>query len=206
MVSKSHTRGSSTGSETDSDNPYIFMVHMKTPLSAIQIPKTCTMDKNQSTVVAATPRNKAMVTPYHPHKPSHVETPPQRYPSQDPVVMKKGTSVSFSVTMLWCRDFSAVDNSHHYQAFFPETCKHSLRGTESAGPSTQSRSLEDSFHQTAESHGGYLEEAGSQDEYMSMSTLSSILLAMERAVTQILSPQTSRSSVSSEEDTYIVVD
>ena len=99
MASKSHTRGSPTGSETDSDDLYIFMEHTKTPLSVFQIPKTSIMDKNQSTVVAAAPGNKAMATLYHPHKPSHVETPPQMYNSQDPVVRKRGTSVSFSVTV-----------------------------------------------------------------------------------------------------------
>ncbi|MBZ3874342.1 GRB2-associated-binding protein 2 [Sciurus carolinensis] len=148
MASKSHTRGSPTGSETDTDDPYIFMEHTKTPLSAIQIPKTSIMDKNQSTVVAEVPRNNAMVTPYHPHKPSHVETPPQRYPSQDCVVRKKGITVPFSVTMPWYRDFSAMDSSHHHQAFFPEICKHSLGDPESAGPSTESRSLGDCFHQS----------------------------------------------------------
>ncbi|MBZ3868992.1 Coiled-coil domain-containing protein 138 [Sciurus carolinensis] len=66
-------------------------------------------------------------------------------------------------------------------AYFPETCKHSLRCTESAGPSTQSRSLGDSFHQAAESDVGHLDEAGFEDEYMPISTLPSILLAMKRA-------------------------
>ncbi|MBZ3876961.1 GRB2-associated-binding protein 2 [Sciurus carolinensis] len=181
MASKNHTRGSPTGSERGSDDPHIFIADIKTPFLAFQMPKTSMMDENQSTVVAATPGKKTMATTYHPHKPSHVETLPQSYPSQDPVVMKKGISVSFSVTMPWHTDFSAVDSSHCHQAFFPETCKHSLRGTESAGPSTQSRSLEDSFHQAAESDVGHLDEAGFEDEYMPRSTLPSILLAMERA-------------------------
>ncbi|MBZ3879088.1 GRB2-associated-binding protein 2 [Sciurus carolinensis] len=167
--------------QTDSDDPYIFMADTKTPLLAIQIPKTSVMDKNQSTVVAAATGNKAMATPYHPHKPSHVETSPQMYLSQDPVVRKKGRTISFSVTMPWCRDSSAVDSSHHHQAFFSETCKHSLRDTEIAGPFTQSRSLGDSFHQAAESHVGHLDEVGSEDVYMPMSTLPSTLLAMEKA-------------------------
>ena len=34
-------------------------------------------------------------------------------------------------------------------ALFPETCKHSPRGTESAGFSTESRSRGDSFHQVS---------------------------------------------------------
>ncbi|MBZ3887488.1 Ankyrin repeat, SAM and basic leucine zipper domain-containing protein 1 [Sciurus carolinensis] len=66
MTSKSHTRGSATGFETDRDDPYIFMTHTKTPLSAFQIPKTSIMDKNQSTVVAAASVYKAMATPYKP--------------------------------------------------------------------------------------------------------------------------------------------
>ncbi|MBZ3880283.1 Phosphatidylinositol 3,4,5-trisphosphate-dependent Rac exchanger 1 protein [Sciurus carolinensis] len=115
IATKSHTRGISTDSETDSDDPYIFMAHIKTPLLAFQIPNTSMMDKNQSTVVAAAPGNKAMATPYHPHIPSHVETPPQSYPSQDPVDRRKDMSVSFSVSMPWHRPFSAVDSSHCLQ-------------------------------------------------------------------------------------------
>ncbi|MBZ3878902.1 Phosphatidylinositol 3,4,5-trisphosphate-dependent Rac exchanger 1 protein [Sciurus carolinensis] len=91
------------------------MAHIKTPLLAFQIPKTSIMDKNQSTVVAAVPGNKAMATPYHPHIPSYVEIPPQSYPSQDPVVRRKGRSVSFSVSMPWHRPFSVVDSSHCHQ-------------------------------------------------------------------------------------------
>ncbi|MBZ3878457.1 GRB2-associated-binding protein 2 [Sciurus carolinensis] len=116
MASKNHTRGSPTGSETGSDDPHIFIADIKTPLLAFQIPKTSMMNENQSTVVAAIPGKKVMATTYYPHKPSHVETLPQSYPSQDPVVMKKGISVSFSVTMPWHTNFSAVDSSHRHQA------------------------------------------------------------------------------------------
>ncbi|MBZ3886346.1 Ankyrin repeat, SAM and basic leucine zipper domain-containing protein 1 [Sciurus carolinensis] len=81
MASKNHTRGSPTGSKTDSDDPYIFKAHTKTPLSDFEIPKTSIMDKSQSIFVAAAPGNKAMVTSYHLHKPNHVVKPPQIYPS-----------------------------------------------------------------------------------------------------------------------------
>ncbi|MBZ3884798.1 putative ubiquitin carboxyl-terminal hydrolase 21-like [Sciurus carolinensis] len=80
--------------------------------------------------------------------------------------------------MPWHTDFSAAESSHRHQAYFSETCKHSLRCTESEGPSTQSRSLGDSFHEAAESDVGHLDEVGFEDEYMPMSILPSILLAM----------------------------
>ncbi|MBZ3875626.1 GRB2-associated-binding protein 2 [Sciurus carolinensis] len=159
MLFKSHTRGSPTGSKTDNDDPYIFMAHTKTPLSDFKIPKTSIMDKSQSTLVAAAPGNKAMATPYHAHKPNPVETPPQIYPSQDSVVRKKGRSVSFAVTMAWHRLLCSGQQPlsprsvltpakvRGEEAFFPETCKHSPRGTESEVPSTESRSLGDNFYQ-----------------------------------------------------------
>ncbi|MBZ3869315.1 GRB2-associated-binding protein 2 [Sciurus carolinensis] len=115
MASRRHTTGSPTGSETDTEDPYIFMPHIKTPLSDFQIPKTSMMGESHSTGAAAAPGNKAMTTPCHPHKPSQVETPQQSCTSQNPVVRKKDRSVSFATTMPCHRDYQVVDSSHSHQ-------------------------------------------------------------------------------------------
>ncbi|MBZ3884797.1 GRB2-associated-binding protein 2 [Sciurus carolinensis] len=193
MASKSHTRGSPTGSETDCDDPYISMAHTKTPLSAFQIPKTSIIDKNQSTVVAAASVYKAMATPYKPQTKSCKNTS-TKVPFTRPYGHEEGyISIFFChyalVQELICsgqqppslRSVLTLVKTRGEGVFFPDICKHFLRVTESAGFSTESRSLGDSFHWAAESDVGHLDEAGSEDEYMPMSTLPSILLAMERA-------------------------
>ncbi|MBZ3869112.1 GRB2-associated-binding protein 2, partial [Sciurus carolinensis] len=192
MASKSHTRGSPTGSKTDHDDPYIFMAHTKTPLSAFQIPKTSFMDKNQSTVVAAASVYKAMTTPNKPQTKSCKNTS-TNVPFTRPCDHEEGyISIFFChyalVQELLCsgqqppspRPVLNLVKARGEGVFFPDICKHFLRVTESAGFSTESRSLGDSFHWAAESDVGHLDEAGSGDEYMPMSTLPSILLAMER--------------------------
>ncbi|MBZ3877600.1 GRB2-associated-binding protein 2 [Sciurus carolinensis] len=181
MASKSHTTGSPTDSETDSEDPYIFMPHIKTPLSVFHIPKTSMMGESHSTGAAAAPGSKAMTTLCHPHKPSEVETPQQNCPSQNPAVRKKNRSVSFAATMPCHRDYQAVDSNHHHQAFFPEAFKYPPRDTQNAGPSAQSRSLGISFQQPEETDAGHLNEDGHDENYRPMSILPSILLAMERA-------------------------
>ncbi|MBZ3883089.1 GRB2-associated-binding protein 2 [Sciurus carolinensis] len=174
VASRSHTTGSPTGRK----DPYIFMAPIKTPLSAFQIATTSIMDKSHSSVAVAATGNKAMSTPSHPHKPSQVETPQQSCTSKDSVARKKDTSVSFAATMPCCRVYHAVDSSHHHQASFPEACKNYLWGTKSAELSADSRAHGDNFHQAAEIDVGHLDEVVSEDEYMPMSTLPSILLVM----------------------------
>ncbi|MBZ3873439.1 GRB2-associated-binding protein 2 [Sciurus carolinensis] len=65
-------------------------------------------------------------------------------------------------------------------ASFPEACKNYLWGTKSAETSADSRAHGDNFHQAEERDTSHVDEAGSGDEYMPMSTLPSILLGMER--------------------------
>ncbi|MBZ3886422.1 GRB2-associated-binding protein 2 [Sciurus carolinensis] len=160
------------------EDSYIFMAPIATPLSAFPIPKTFMMDKSQSTLEATAPGNKAMTIPCFPHKPSQEETPPKSCPYQDPVVRKKKRSVSFSTIRPWHRDFPEPDSSQPLEVSFSDILKDSQSGTESVGPSDESSSLGASFLQPERTVVHHLNEAHSEDDYLLPCTGPSTLLAM----------------------------
>ena len=84
LAAHGHTKGSLTGSETDNEDVYTFKMPSSTlcrefgdllvdnvdvpttPLSAYQIPRTFTLDKNHNAMAVATPGDSAIAPPPRP--------------------------------------------------------------------------------------------------------------------------------------------
>lgn len=129
LASHGHTKGSLTGSETDNEDVYTFKMPSNTlcrefgdllvdnmdvpatPLSAYQIPRTFTLDKNHNTMAVATPGDSAVAPPPRPPKPSQAETPRWGSPRQRPPVGDSSRSASAAATIPRRNTLPAMDNS-----------------------------------------------------------------------------------------------
>lgn len=124
------TPGSLTGSETDSEDVYTFQTPSNalcrelgdllvdnmdtpaTPLSAYQIPRTFTLDRNHNAMALAAPGDSAVVAPPpRPPKPSQADTPRWGSPRQRPPVSDSARSVSAAATIPRRNTLPAMDNS-----------------------------------------------------------------------------------------------
>ncbi|ELV13890.1 GRB2-associated-binding protein 2 [Tupaia chinensis] len=198
LAAHGHAKGSLTGSETDNEDVYTFktpsntlcrefgdlvMDNMdvpSTPLSAYQIPRTFTLDKNHNAMALATPGDSAVAPPPRPPKPSQAETPRWGSPPQRPPGGESRPG-SAAATIPRRNTLPAMDNSRLHRASSCETYEYPQRGGDSAGRSAES---------VGESFGAFLpgkmavgrsDSTNSEDNYVPMNPGSSTLLAMERA-------------------------
>lgn len=129
LASHGHTKSSLTGSETDNEEVYTFKTPSNTlcrefgdllvdnmdvpatPLSAYQIPRTFTLDKNHNALAVATPGDSGIAPPPRPPKPSQAETPRRGSPQQRPPVGENSRSVSAAATIPRRNTLPAMDNS-----------------------------------------------------------------------------------------------
>lgn len=129
LASHGHTKGSLTGSETDNEEVYTFKMPSNTlcrefadllvdnmdvpatPLSAYQIPRTFTLDKNHNAMAVAAPGDSAVAPPPRPPKPSQAETPRWGSPQQRPPLGESSRSVSAAATIPRRNTLPAMDNS-----------------------------------------------------------------------------------------------
>ncbi|EHH56615.1 hypothetical protein EGM_06065 [Macaca fascicularis] len=127
LASHGHTKGSLTGSETDNEDVYTFKTPSNTlcrefgdllvdnmdvpatPLSAYQIPRTFTLDKNHNAMTVATPGDSAIAPPPRPPKPSQAETPRWGSPQQRPPISENSRSVAATIPRR--NTLPAMDNS-----------------------------------------------------------------------------------------------
>lgn len=82
-----------------------------TPLSAYQIPRTFTLDKNHNAMAVAAPGDSAVAPPPRPPKPSQAETPRWGSPQQRPPLGESSRSVSAAATIPRRNTLPAMDNS-----------------------------------------------------------------------------------------------
>lgn len=129
LASHGRTKGSLTGSETDNEDVYTFKTPSNTlcrefgdllvdnmdvpvtPLSAYQIPRTFTLDKNHNAMAVATHGDSAAAPPPRPPKPSQAETPRWGSPQQRPPVSDSSRPVSAAATIPRRNTLPAMDNS-----------------------------------------------------------------------------------------------
>ncbi|OWK17222.1 hypothetical protein Celaphus_00013574 [Cervus elaphus hippelaphus] len=134
LAAHGHTKGSLTGSETDNEDAYTFKMPSSTlcrefgdllvdnvdvpatPLSAYQIPRTFTLDKNHNAMAVATPGDSAIAPPPRPPKPSQADTPRWGSPQQRPPVGEGSRSVSAAATIPRRNTLPAMDNSRLHRA------------------------------------------------------------------------------------------
>nr|XP_040140930.1 GRB2-associated-binding protein 2 isoform X2 [Ictidomys tridecemlineatus] len=197
LASHGHTKGSLTGSETDNEDVYTFKMPSNTlcrefgdllvdnmdvpttPLSAYQIPKTFTLDKNHNAMAVAAPGDSAIAPPPRPPKPSQAETPRWGSPQQRPPISESSRSVAATIPRR--NTLPAMDNSRLHRASSCETYEYPPRGGENAGRSAESMSEGVSPFLPGKTLVGRSDSASSEDNYVPMNPGSSTLLAMERA-------------------------
>lgn len=127
LASHGHTKSSLTGSETDNEDVYTFKMPSNTlcrefgdllvdnmdvpttPLSAYQIPRTFTLDKNHNAMTVATSGDSAIAPPPRPPKPSQAETPRWGSPQQKPPIGENSRSVAATIPRR--NTLPAMDNS-----------------------------------------------------------------------------------------------
>ncbi|XP_060016106.1 GRB2-associated-binding protein 2 isoform X1 [Lagenorhynchus albirostris] len=201
LASHGHTKGSLTGSETDHEDVYTFKTPSNTlcrefgdllvdnmdvpatPLSAYQIPRTFTLDRNHNTMAVATPGDSAAAPPPRPPKPSQAETPRWGSPQQRPPVGDSSRSASAAATIPRRNTLPAMDNSrlHRGQSSSCESYDYPQRGGDNAGRSTESVSDAVSAFLPGKTVVGRSDSTNSEDNYVPMNPGSSTLLALERA-------------------------
>nr|XP_021560332.1 GRB2-associated-binding protein 2 [Neomonachus schauinslandi] len=199
LASHGHTKGSLTGSETDNEDVYTFKTPSNTlcrefgdllvdnmdvpatPLSAYQIPRTFTLDKNHNAMAVATPGDSAIAPPPRPPKPSQAETPRWGSPQQRPPISESSRSISAAATIPRRNTLPAMDNSRLHRASSCESYEYPQRGGESAGRSAESMSDAVSSFLPGKTAVGRSESTNSEDNYVPMNPGSSTLLATERA-------------------------
>ncbi|KAB1272128.1 GRB2-associated-binding protein 2 [Camelus dromedarius] len=199
LASHGHTKGSLTGSETDNEDVYTFKMPSNTlcrefgdllvdnmdvpatPLSAYQIPRTFTLDKNHNAMAVATPGDSAIAPPPRPPKPSQAETPRWGSPQQRPPAGESSRSVSAAATIPRRNTLPAMDNSRLHRASSCESYDYPQRGGDSAGRSAESTSEAVSAFLPGKTVVGRSDSTNSEDNYVPMNPGSSTLLAMERA-------------------------
>uniref|UniRef100_A0A2K5WAH9 GRB2 associated binding protein 2 n=1 Tax=Macaca fascicularis TaxID=9541 RepID=A0A2K5WAH9_MACFA len=197
LASHGHTKGSLTGSETDNEDVYTFKTPSNTlcrefgdllvdnmdvpatPLSAYQIPRTFTLDKNHNAMTVATPGDSAIAPPPRPPKPSQAETPRWGSPQQRPPISENSRSVAATIPRR--NTLPAMDNSRLHRASSCETYEYPQRGGESAGRSAESMSDGVGSLLPGKMTVGRSDSTNSEDNYVPMNPGSSTLLAMERA-------------------------
>ncbi|KAM5185185.1 GRB2-associated-binding protein 2 [Callospermophilus lateralis] len=197
LASHGHTKGSLTGSETDNEDVYTFKMPSNTlcrefgdllvdnmdvpttPLSAYQIPRTFTLDKNHNAMAVAAPGDSAIAPPPRPPKPSQAETPRWGSPQQRPPISESSRSVAATIPRR--NTLPAMDNSRLHRASSCETYEYPPRGGENAGRSAESMSEGVSPFLPGKTLVGRSDSASSEDNYVPMNPGSSTLLAMERA-------------------------
>ncbi|PNJ51073.1 GAB2 isoform 7 [Pongo abelii] len=197
LASHGHTKGSLTGSETDNEDVYTFKTPSNTlcrefgdllvdnmdvpatPLSAYQIPRTFTLDKNHNAMTVATPGDSAIAPPPRPPKPSQAETPRWGSPQQRPPISENSRSVAATIPRR--NTLPAMDNSRLHRASSCETYEYPQRGGESAGRSAESMSDGVGSFLPGKMTVGRSDSTNSEDNYVPMNPGSSTLLAMERA-------------------------
>ncbi|TKC46483.1 hypothetical protein EI555_004899 [Monodon monoceros] len=199
LASHGHTKGSLTGSGTDNEDVYTFKMPSNTlcrefgdllvdnmdvpatPLSAYQIPRTFTLDKNHNTMAVATPGDSAVAPPPRPPKPSQAETPRWGSPQQRPPVGDSSRSASAAATIPRRNTLPAMDNSRLHRASSCESYDYPQRGGDNAGRSTESVSDAVSAFLPGKTAVGRSDSTNSEDNYVPMNPGSSTLLALERA-------------------------
>lgn len=164
LAAHGHTKGSLTGSETDNEDVYTFKTPSSTlcrefgdllvdnvdvpatPLSAYQIPRTFTLDKNHNTMAVATPGDSAIAPPPRPPKPSQADTPRWGSPQQRPPAGEGSRSVSAAATIPRRNTLPAMDNSRLHRGqcepwLHPEQVggKEGAQGTQHCTSSQSSR-------------------------------------------------------------------
>lgn len=188
LASHGHTKSSLTGSETDNEDVYTFKMPSNTlcrelgdllvdnmdvpttPLSAYQIPRTFTLDKNHNAMTVATPGDSAIAPPPRPPKPSQAETPQWGSIQQRPPISENSRSVAATIPRR--NTLPAMDNSRLHRASSCETYEYPARGSgESASWSAEP---------PGKTAVGRSNSASSDDNYVPMNPGSSTLLAMER--------------------------
>lgn len=126
LAAHGRTKGSLTGSETDNEDVYTFktpsntlcrefgdllvdnMDVPSTPLSAYQIPRTFTLDRNHNAMTVASHGDSAIAPPPRPPKPSQAETPRWGSPQQRPPISENR---SVAATIPRRNTLPAMDNS-----------------------------------------------------------------------------------------------
>uniref|UniRef100_A0A452F163 GRB2 associated binding protein 2 n=1 Tax=Capra hircus TaxID=9925 RepID=A0A452F163_CAPHI len=182
LAAHGHTKGSLTGSETDNEDVYTFKTPSSTlcrefgdllvdnvdvpatPLSAYQIPRTFTLDKNHNAMAVATPGDSAIAPPPRPPKPSQADTPRWGSPQQRPPAGEGSRSVSAAATIPRRNTLPAMDNSRLHRAH-STILAWEIPWTEEPAKAVVGRS----------------DSTNSEDNYVPMNPGSSTLLALERA-------------------------
>ncbi|KAM5246040.1 GRB2-associated-binding protein 2 [Ctenodactylus gundi] len=188
LASLGHMPGSLTGSETDSEDVYTFKMPSNTlcrdlgdllldnmevpttPLSAYQVPRTFTLDRNHNAMGMATPGDSATAPPPRPPKPSQVDTPRWGSPQQRPLA---GDNRSVAATIPRRNTLPAMDNSRLHRASSCDTYEYPPRAeamSEGVGTAVPRKASV-----------GRSDSTNSEDNYVPMNPSSSSLLAMERA-------------------------
>uniref|UniRef100_A0A4X2LCC4 GRB2 associated binding protein 2 n=1 Tax=Vombatus ursinus TaxID=29139 RepID=A0A4X2LCC4_VOMUR len=190
----SHTKGSLTGSETDNDEVYTFKTPNNTlcrefgdllldnadapgtPLSAYQIPRTFTLDKNHNALAVGPSGDSSVAPPPRPPKPGQAETPRWGSPQQRTQNGESGRAGSVAATIPRRNTLPAVDNSRLHRASSCETYEYPQGGQ-------SSESVNDGFNSfvTGKTAVGHTDSSNSEDNYVPMNPGSSSLLAMERS-------------------------
>nr|XP_053781335.1 GRB2-associated-binding protein 2 isoform X2 [Desmodus rotundus] len=197
LASHGHTKSSLTGSETDNEEVYTFKTPSNTlcrefgdllvdnmdvpatPLSAYQIPRTFTLDKNHNALAVPAPGDSGIAPPPRPPKPSQAETPRWGSPQQRPPVSENSRSVSAAATIPRRNTLPAMDNSRLHRASSCESYEYPQRGGESAGRSAESMSDGVGSFLPGKTLIGRSDSSNSEDNYVPMNPGSSTLL--ERA-------------------------
>ncbi|XP_040820018.1 GRB2-associated-binding protein 2 [Ochotona curzoniae] len=190
LASHGHTKGSLTGSETDSEDVYTFktpsntlcrefgdllvdnMEVPTTPLSTYQVPRTFTLDKNHNAMAVAAGGDSAVAPPPRPPKPNQAETP--RWGSPQPRAAAGDSSRSVAATIPRRNTLPAMDNSRLHRASSCETYEGAGRPAESGRDAL-------GCFLPGKAVLGRSDSANSEDNYVPMNPGSSTLLAMERA-------------------------
>ena len=151
LAAHGHTKGSLTGSETDNEDAYTFKTPSSalcrefgdllvdsvdvpaTPLSAYQIPRTFTLDKNHNAMAVAAPGDSAIAPPPRPPKPGQADTPRWGSPQQRPPVGEGSRSVSAAATIPRRNTLPAMDNSRLHRGQYEPSLTQS-RWAEGRGP------------------------------------------------------------------------
>lgn len=198
LASHGHTKGSLTGSETDNEEVYTFKMPSNTlcrefadllvdnmdvpatPLSAYQIPRTFTLDKNHNAMAVAAPGDSAVAPPPRPPKPSQAETPRWGSPQQRPPLGESSRSVSAAATIPRRNTLPAMDNSRLHRASSCESYDYPQRGRDGAGRSAESMSDAVGAFLPGKAAVGRSDSTNSEDNYVPMNPGSSSLLSMER--------------------------
>uniref|UniRef100_A0A5F8H474 GRB2 associated binding protein 2 n=1 Tax=Monodelphis domestica TaxID=13616 RepID=A0A5F8H474_MONDO len=190
--SATHTKGSLTGSETDNEDVYTFKTPNNTlcrefgdllldnvdapgtPLSAYQIPRTFTLDKNHNALTVGPSGDSSVAPPPRPPKPGQAETP--RWGSPQQRTQNGESSRAVAATIPRRNTLPAVDNSRLHRASSCETYEYPQGGQ-------SSESVNDGFNSfvTGKAAVGHTDSSNSEDNYVPMNPGSSSLLAMERS-------------------------